>query len=125
MADRKRELTTAGLATLRRALSNEEPGTSGFSIQPPAGDVTDRIRQGGWGACRAAGYSWPRGFRSLSTPWALLGRGVGSNGAVVPLNSSVGGQGHEAFTGTAHAPLVLRALSHVASWGPLHVSVSS
>jgi alkanesulfonate monooxygenase SsuD/methylene tetrahydromethanopterin reductase-like flavin-dependent oxidoreductase (luciferase family) len=53
----KRELTTAGLTTLRRALSNQELGGSGFTIQPPVGDFTDRIWQGvfsGAGARHAA-----------------------------------------------------------------------
>lgn len=43
---RKRELTTEGLAVLRRALANEEVGTPGFTIQPPAGDFTERVWQG-------------------------------------------------------------------------------
>lgn len=63
-----------------------------------------------------------RGFRTLPTPGALLGRGVGTNGAVVPRNSSVGGEGYGAFTDGAPAPLVLRALSHLASpCGSLHL----
>ena len=44
--DKKRELTSEGLAVLRRALANEEVGTSGFTIQPRAGDFTARIWQG-------------------------------------------------------------------------------
>jgi len=41
---RRRELTTAGLDTLRRALTGED---TGFTIQPrPAGDFTERIWQG-------------------------------------------------------------------------------
>jgi len=45
--DRKRELTTSGLATLRRALAGEEVGAPGFTIQPlPAADFTSRIWQG-------------------------------------------------------------------------------
>lgn len=43
---RKRELTTEGLEVLRTALANEEVGTAGFTIQPPAADFTDRIWQG-------------------------------------------------------------------------------
>jgi alkanesulfonate monooxygenase SsuD/methylene tetrahydromethanopterin reductase-like flavin-dependent oxidoreductase (luciferase family) len=56
--ERKRELTSDHLATLRQALSNREVGTPGFTIQPPAGDFTDRIWQGvfsGPGARYAAG----------------------------------------------------------------------
>jgi alkanesulfonate monooxygenase SsuD/methylene tetrahydromethanopterin reductase-like flavin-dependent oxidoreductase (luciferase family) len=44
--ERKRELTTDNLDVVRRALSNQEVGTAGFRIQPPAGDFTDRIWQG-------------------------------------------------------------------------------
>jgi alkanesulfonate monooxygenase SsuD/methylene tetrahydromethanopterin reductase-like flavin-dependent oxidoreductase (luciferase family) len=54
---RKRELTTANLAVLRDALANNEVGTTGFTIQPPAADFTDRIWQGvfsGAGAAHAA-----------------------------------------------------------------------
>ncbi|CAO5235946.1 LLM class flavin-dependent oxidoreductase [Frankia sp. AgKG'84/4] len=43
---RRRELTSEGLAVLRRALANEEVGAPGFTIQPPAGDFTERIWQG-------------------------------------------------------------------------------
>ncbi|WP_236794481.1 LLM class flavin-dependent oxidoreductase [Amycolatopsis sp. GM8] len=43
---RKRELTTEHLAVLRTALANEEAGTEGFTIQPPATGFTDRIWQG-------------------------------------------------------------------------------
>ncbi|CAO5154485.1 Flavin-dependent oxidoreductase, F420-dependent methylene-tetrahydromethanopterin reductase [Frankia sp. AiPs1] len=43
---RRRELTSEGLAVLRRALANEEVGAPGFTIQPPVGDFTDRIWQG-------------------------------------------------------------------------------
>jgi len=42
---RKRELTTEGLSTLRSALANEAVGPAGFTIQPPAGDFSDRIWQ--------------------------------------------------------------------------------
>lgn len=41
---RKRELTSEGLEVLRSALANQEV-TTGFTIQPPAGDFTDRIWQ--------------------------------------------------------------------------------
>ncbi|GAA2996627.1 LLM class flavin-dependent oxidoreductase [Actinokineospora diospyrosa] len=44
--ERRRELTTQNLAVLRAALANEEVGASGFTIQPPAADFTDRIWQG-------------------------------------------------------------------------------
>ena len=64
-------------------------------------------------------YSRTRGLRLLSTPWTLLGRGVGTNGAVVPRDSSVGGQGHQAFTDGTQTPL---ALNHRASpFRSLHV----
>jgi alkanesulfonate monooxygenase SsuD/methylene tetrahydromethanopterin reductase-like flavin-dependent oxidoreductase (luciferase family) len=82
--DSKRELTTAGLATLRRALSNEELGTSGFSIQPPAGDFTDRIWQGVFSAAGArhaaeagsnlllnrATYGYEEPTDVIQRPWA-------------------------------------------------------
>ncbi|MEU8614246.1 LLM class flavin-dependent oxidoreductase [Actinoplanes sp. NPDC048791] len=82
--DQKRELTTAGLATLRRALSNEELGTSGFSIQPPAGDFTDRIWQGVFSAAGArhaaaagtnlllnrATYGYEEPTDVIQRPWA-------------------------------------------------------
>src|ERR1700722_17699593 len=41
---RKRELTSERRAVLRNALANQEV-TTGFTIQPPAGDFTDRIWQ--------------------------------------------------------------------------------
>jgi len=45
--ERRRELTTLHLRTLRRALAGEEVGAPGFTIQPrPAGDFTERIWQG-------------------------------------------------------------------------------
>jgi alkanesulfonate monooxygenase SsuD/methylene tetrahydromethanopterin reductase-like flavin-dependent oxidoreductase (luciferase family) len=43
---RRRELTTEGLAVLTRALAGEEVGTPGFRIQPVANDFSDRIWQG-------------------------------------------------------------------------------
>jgi alkanesulfonate monooxygenase SsuD/methylene tetrahydromethanopterin reductase-like flavin-dependent oxidoreductase (luciferase family) len=43
---RRRELTTEGLAVLARALAGEEVGTPGFRIQPPVKDFSDRIWQG-------------------------------------------------------------------------------
>ncbi|AEH10089.1 MULTISPECIES: LLM class flavin-dependent oxidoreductase [Protofrankia] len=42
----RRELTSEGLAVLRRALANEEVGAPGFTIQPAARDFTDRVWQG-------------------------------------------------------------------------------
>ncbi|MDT5026186.1 MAG: hypothetical protein QOE61_2612 [Micromonosporaceae bacterium] len=51
--DNKRQLTTDRLAIVRKALSNEEVGTAGFTIQPPAGDFTDRIWQGVFSAAGA------------------------------------------------------------------------
>ena len=43
---RKRELTSDGLEALRNALANREVGGTGFTIQPPAGDFSNRIWQG-------------------------------------------------------------------------------
>ncbi|SES45586.1 LLM class flavin-dependent oxidoreductase [Actinokineospora terrae] len=81
---RRRELTTEGLAVLRSALSNEEVGTSGFTIQPPAGDFTSRIWQGifsGAGAEHAAragsnllinraAYGYEEPTDEVQRPWA-------------------------------------------------------
>jgi alkanesulfonate monooxygenase SsuD/methylene tetrahydromethanopterin reductase-like flavin-dependent oxidoreductase (luciferase family) len=44
--ERKRELTSDGLRVLSAALANEEVGTDGFTIQPPAADFSERIWQG-------------------------------------------------------------------------------
>ncbi|GLZ42616.1 LLM class flavin-dependent oxidoreductase [Actinokineospora sp. NBRC 105648] len=82
--ERKRELTTEGLAVLRAALSNQEVGASGFTIQPPAADFTDRIWQGvfsGPGAeyAAAAGsnlllnraaYGYDEPTDEVQRPWA-------------------------------------------------------
>nr|WP_242606566.1 LLM class flavin-dependent oxidoreductase [Protofrankia symbiont of Coriaria ruscifolia] len=43
---RRRELTTEALDVVTRALANEPVGTDSFTIQPPAGDFSDRIWQG-------------------------------------------------------------------------------
>jgi alkanesulfonate monooxygenase SsuD/methylene tetrahydromethanopterin reductase-like flavin-dependent oxidoreductase (luciferase family) len=43
---RKRELTSEGLAVLRKALAGEEVGAPGFTVQPEPGDFTERIWQG-------------------------------------------------------------------------------
>jgi alkanesulfonate monooxygenase SsuD/methylene tetrahydromethanopterin reductase-like flavin-dependent oxidoreductase (luciferase family) len=43
---RKRELTSEGLEVLSKALANQEVGTEGFTIQPPAADFSHRIWQG-------------------------------------------------------------------------------
>jgi alkanesulfonate monooxygenase SsuD/methylene tetrahydromethanopterin reductase-like flavin-dependent oxidoreductase (luciferase family) len=54
---RRRELTSEGLAVLRKALAGEEVGTAGFTIQPAAGDFGERLWQGdfsGPGAAYAA-----------------------------------------------------------------------
>jgi alkanesulfonate monooxygenase SsuD/methylene tetrahydromethanopterin reductase-like flavin-dependent oxidoreductase (luciferase family) len=45
-AARKRELTTEGLEALSNALANREVGSTGFTIQPPAANFSDRIWQG-------------------------------------------------------------------------------
>jgi alkanesulfonate monooxygenase SsuD/methylene tetrahydromethanopterin reductase-like flavin-dependent oxidoreductase (luciferase family) len=52
--ENKRQLTTDALDVVRRALSNEEVGTEGFTIQPPARDFSDRIWQGVFSAEGAA-----------------------------------------------------------------------
>ncbi|MFL6118715.1 LLM class flavin-dependent oxidoreductase [Actinophytocola sp.] len=81
---RKRELTTEHLAILRAALANEEVGTRGFTIQPPAGDFTGRIWQGvfsGAGAEHAAAagsnlllnraaYGYDEPTDAVQRPWA-------------------------------------------------------
>jgi alkanesulfonate monooxygenase SsuD/methylene tetrahydromethanopterin reductase-like flavin-dependent oxidoreductase (luciferase family) len=82
--DSKREVTTEHLATLRRALANEELGSSGFGIQPPAGDFTDRIWQGVFSAAGArhaavagsnlllnrAAYGYEEPTDQVQRPWA-------------------------------------------------------
>ena len=57
------------------------------------------------------------GYRSPSTAWAILRRGVGPDGAVVPRDLPVGGESHETFTDGAMASVVPRGLSHRASSG--------
>src|ERR1700722_11554976 len=52
--DDKRQLTTDRLAIVRQALANQEVGTEGFTIQPPAGDFTRRIWQGVFSRAGAA-----------------------------------------------------------------------
>src|SRR3954470_419175 len=82
--NRKRELTSAGLDVVRRALANREVGTPGFTIQPPAGDFTGRIWQGvfsGPGAAYAAqagsnlllnraAYGYEAPTDEVQRPWA-------------------------------------------------------
>lgn len=82
--EHKRELTTEGLAVVRAALSNQEVGAPGFTIQPPAGDFTDRIWQGvfsGAGARYAAvsgsnlllnraTYGYEEPTDTVQRPWA-------------------------------------------------------
>ncbi|WP_083507010.1 LLM class flavin-dependent oxidoreductase [Frankia sp. ACN1ag] len=81
---RRRELTSEGLAVLRKALANEEVGAPGFTIQPPARDFTDRIWQGvfsGPGAEYAAAsgsnllfnraaYGYDEPTDTVQRPWA-------------------------------------------------------
>ncbi|MTD54375.1 LLM class flavin-dependent oxidoreductase [Amycolatopsis pithecellobii] len=81
---RKRELTTTGLDVLRKALANEEVGTAGFTIQPPAADFTGRIWQGvfskpGAGHAAEAGsnlllnraaYGYEEPTDEVQRPWA-------------------------------------------------------
>ena len=56
-----------------------------------------------------------RGFNRLPAPRTLFGRGVGTDGAVVPGDSSLGGECHEPLTDRAQTAPVPRALSHGAS----------
>jgi alkanesulfonate monooxygenase SsuD/methylene tetrahydromethanopterin reductase-like flavin-dependent oxidoreductase (luciferase family) len=81
---RKRELTSEGLEVLRNALANRAVGDSGFTIQPPAGDFTDRIWQAvfsapGAGYAAAAGsnlllnraaYGYDQATDEVQRPWA-------------------------------------------------------
>jgi alkanesulfonate monooxygenase SsuD/methylene tetrahydromethanopterin reductase-like flavin-dependent oxidoreductase (luciferase family) len=81
---RKRELTSAALEVLRSALGNQETGTAGFTIQPPAGDFTERIWQAvfsGPGAEYAArggsnlllnraAYGYNQATDEVQRPWA-------------------------------------------------------
>ncbi|MCM3921669.1 LLM class flavin-dependent oxidoreductase [Frankia sp. AiPs1] len=81
---RRRELTSEGLAVLRKALANEEVGAPGFTIQPPARDFTERIWQGvfsGPGAEYAAAsgsnlllnraaYGYDEPTDTVQRPWA-------------------------------------------------------
>ncbi len=62
--ERKRELTSEGLAVLTKALAGEEVGTAGFRIQPPPGDFSDRIWQGVFSAV-GAGYAAAAGSNLL------------------------------------------------------------
>ena len=82
--DRKRELTSEGLAVLRTALAGQEVGTAGFTIQPPAGDFGERLWQGvfsGPGAAYAARsgsnlllnratYGYDAATDEVQRPWA-------------------------------------------------------
>jgi alkanesulfonate monooxygenase SsuD/methylene tetrahydromethanopterin reductase-like flavin-dependent oxidoreductase (luciferase family) len=81
---RKRELTSEGLAVVRDALANREVGTAGFTIQPPAGDFTDRIWQGVFSAPGAvyaakgdsnlllnrAAFGYDEPTDAIQRPWA-------------------------------------------------------
>jgi alkanesulfonate monooxygenase SsuD/methylene tetrahydromethanopterin reductase-like flavin-dependent oxidoreductase (luciferase family) len=81
---RKRELTTEALEVLTKALANQEVGTAGFTIQPPAGDFSDRIWQGVFSgpgaeyAARAgsnlllnrAAYGYDAPTDEVQRPWA-------------------------------------------------------
>jgi alkanesulfonate monooxygenase SsuD/methylene tetrahydromethanopterin reductase-like flavin-dependent oxidoreductase (luciferase family) len=80
---RKRELTSEGLAVLRHALANHEVG-AGFTIQPPAGDFTERIWQAVFSAPGAqyaaaagsnlllnrAAYGYDEPTDEVQRPWA-------------------------------------------------------
>ena len=81
---RKRELTSENLAVLRNALANEEVNGTAFTIQPPAGDFTDRIWQAVFSApgaqyAAAAGsnlllnratYGYSEPTDAVQRPWA-------------------------------------------------------
>jgi alkanesulfonate monooxygenase SsuD/methylene tetrahydromethanopterin reductase-like flavin-dependent oxidoreductase (luciferase family) len=81
---RKRELTSEGLQVLRDALANREVGPTRFTIQPPAGDFTDRIWQAvfsesGTRYAAAAGsnlllnraaYGYAKPTDKVQRPWA-------------------------------------------------------
>jgi alkanesulfonate monooxygenase SsuD/methylene tetrahydromethanopterin reductase-like flavin-dependent oxidoreductase (luciferase family) len=81
---RKRELTSEGLDVLRSALANHEVSTAGFTIQPRAGDFTERIWQAvfsGPGADYAArggsnlllnraAYGYNQATDEVQRPWA-------------------------------------------------------
>jgi alkanesulfonate monooxygenase SsuD/methylene tetrahydromethanopterin reductase-like flavin-dependent oxidoreductase (luciferase family) len=82
--DRKRELTTDNLQVVRRALSNQDVGAEGFTIQPPPGDFTERIWQGIFSATGAtyaaaggsnlllnrATYGYDQPTDVIQRPWA-------------------------------------------------------
>lgn len=82
--DSRRQRTTDGLEILRSALANREVGTPGFTIQPPAGDFTDRLWQGVFSAGGAryaaasgsnlllnrATYGYSEPTDAVQRPWA-------------------------------------------------------
>ncbi|MCU1690043.1 MAG: Luciferase-like, subgroup [Jatrophihabitantaceae bacterium] len=82
--ERKRELTSEGLAVLSNALANKEVGTEGFTIQPRAADFSDRIWQGVFSAPGAqyaaragsnlllnrAAYGYDEPTDEVQRPWA-------------------------------------------------------
>lgn len=82
--ERKRELTTEGLAVLAKALAGQEVGPAGFRIQPPPGDFSDRIWQGVFSAGGAryaaasgsnlllnrAAYGYREPTDEVQRPWA-------------------------------------------------------
>jgi len=81
---RKRELTSEGLEVLSKALANQEVGTEGFTIQPPAANFSDRIWQGVFSAPGAeyaaragsnlllnrAAYGYNEPTDEVQRPWA-------------------------------------------------------
>jgi len=81
---RKRELTSEGLAVLRDVLDNREIGTSGFTVQPRANDLTHHIWQGVFSAPGAvyaaeagsnlllnrAAYGYDEPTDVVQRPWA-------------------------------------------------------
>jgi alkanesulfonate monooxygenase SsuD/methylene tetrahydromethanopterin reductase-like flavin-dependent oxidoreductase (luciferase family) len=83
-AGRRRELTSEGLEVLRNALANREVGSTGFTIQPPAGDFTERIWQAVFSAPGAqyaaaagsnlllnrAAYGYDEPTDEVQRPWA-------------------------------------------------------
>jgi len=82
---RKRELTSEGLDVLRNALANHEVGSTGFTIQPPAGDFTERI--------------WQGVFSGPGAEYAGRAGGEGLRGEVVPVGPGAAYRGEQAARG--------------------------
>jgi len=103
--ERKRELTTEGLAVLTKALAGEEVGAAGFRIQPPPGEFSDRIWQG---VFSAGGAQYAAGVRLEPAPeprrlrlQRAYRRGTAPLGRCVP-------RGVVAAAASAHRAVALR-----------------